>query len=238
MKYRKYATTAISLLIILGMAATPALAKDKAAKEAKRDLKLEKQMRNISDYFEMVMLDNEKKIPGSLLKKAEGIVIMRQLKAGLGVGFKGGGGVALVRDKSSGGWSPPAFLNAGEGSIGLQIGGQVIDSIYLIMNEEGMKILTQPQYRIGVDAAAVAGPHAADAEAKYSGNVPILVYTDAGGLYAGASFEGGFLVPDKKANEDYYDREGLIMSEILFDRKVKATESGERLIDLINKHSR
>ncbi len=211
--------------------------KDPAEKEAKRDARLEKRVKQMAEYFQMVMESPQTNIPPRLLRKAEGIIIMRQYKAGLGVGIKGGGGVALARDQKTGKWSAPAFLKAGEASIGLQIGGQVLDSIYLLMNEEGMKILSQTQFRIGVDAAAAAGPHGADAEAKYSGDVPILVYTDTGGLYAGASFEGGFLIPDNKSNAAYYDDLAILVREILFENKVEKTESALQLIQILDRYS-
>ncbi len=212
--------------------------KDPEEKQAKREARLEKRVKNIADYFEQVMESPQSAIPGGLLAKAEGIIIMRQYKAGLGIGVKGGAGVALVRDKKSGVWSAPAFLKAGEASIGIQIGGQVLDSVFLLMNKDGMKVLSQTQFRIGVDAAAAAGPHGAEAEAKYSGDTPVLVYSDTGGLYAGAAFEGGFLVPDNKSNADYYHDDAILMREILFEHKVEKTESAEKLIELIDRHSK
>ncbi len=211
--------------------------KDAAEKEAKQDARLEKRMEKISDYFEQVMDSPESRIPAGLLRKANGIIIMRQFKAGLGIGVKGGGGIAMARNGKTGQWSAPAFLKAGEASIGLQIGGQVLDSVFLLMNEEGMSILSQTQFRIGVDAAATAGPHGVEAEAKYSGDVPILVYSDIGGLYAGASFEGGFLLPDNKANAAYYNDEAILMGEILFKNKVKKTAEANELIELIERRS-
>ena len=211
--------------------------KDPAEKEAKRDARLEKRLEKISDYFEEVMNSPESKIPAGLLGKANGIIIMRQFKVGMGLGIKGGGGIAMARDGKTGQWSAPAFLKAGEASIGIQLGGQMLDSVFLLMNKEGMNVLSQTQFRIGVDAAATAGPHGAEAEAKYSGDTPILVYSDIGGLYAGASFEGGFLVPDNKANAAYYNDEAILMEEILFQNKVEKTAEARKLIELIERRS-
>ncbi len=211
--------------------------KDAAEKEAKLDARLEKRVEKISDYFEQVMDSPESTIPPGLLRKAEGIIIMRQFKVGMGLGIKGGGGIAMARDGKNGQWSAPAFLKAGEASIGLQLGGQMLDSVFLLMNEKGMNLLSQTQFRIGVDAAATAGPHGAEAEVKYSGDVPILVYSNIGGLYAGATFESGFLVPDNKANAAYYNDEAILMGEILFKNKVEKTAEAKKLIELIEQHS-
>ena len=68
------------------------------------------------------------------LRDAEGIIILRQFKVGLGFGVKAGGGIAMVRDKKTGKWSAPSFMKGGEGSWGLQIGAQGIVHIFLLMN--------------------------------------------------------------------------------------------------------
>lgn len=201
---------------------------------AKSKQKLEKRLSNITVYFEEMMQDEDGRIPARVLEKAEGIVILRQFKAGLGIGAAGGGGVALARDKS-GKWSAPAFLNTGEASWGLQIGAQKMDTVLVLMNEEGMKVLTDPKFKIGVDAAATAGPHDADAEAKIGAGVPIFVYGSARGLYAGATIEGGFLVPADEATSNYYEKEELTMLKVLFKKAVKPTEQGRELISLLNK---
>ena len=200
--------------------------------------KLDRRIRQSADYFEAVMLSRRAQVPPALLRKASGIIIMRQFKAGFIVGLKGGGGIAMVRDELTRRWSAPAFVTAGEGSWGPQAGGQVVDSVILIMNEEGMRVLTQPKVRIGIDAAAVAGPHGENADLKFGTLPPIIVYSDSGGLYAGASFEGGFFAPDKKANSAYYGDASITMREILFGDAVSRPASGRLLINLIARYSR
>jgi len=64
------------------------------------------------------------------------------------LGAKGGAGLALLKDAKTKAWSPPVFLKTGEGSIGLQIGGQSIDSIFLIMNKEGVEMLLKTKFKI------------------------------------------------------------------------------------------
>lgn len=207
---------------------------DAASAEKKRN-KLDKQIGKLTDYFEDTMRTPTSRIPSWLLSKAEGIVILRQYKAGFIFGVKGGRGVALVRDPATRRWSPPAFINTGEGSWGIQIGGQVIDSILVIMNEEGMRVLDQPNVRIGLDASASAGPVGAETEAKYTPGTPIYVYAKSGGLYAGASIEGGFLVPDGRANRTYYGDDTLRMADILFNGRASITPAGRELVSMINR---
>ncbi|MCV4784348.1 lipid-binding SYLF domain-containing protein, partial [Escherichia coli] len=72
------------------------------------------------------------------------------------VGGQGGSGVAISRLAK--GWSAPAFLNMGGGSIGPQIGGQSTDYVLLIMNDEGLKKLLQDKFEIGGEGSVAAGP--------------------------------------------------------------------------------
>ena len=158
---------------------------------AGKENKLDRRMRRMVLDFESIMSDSQSRIPAVILQEAEGIIILRQFKVGLGVGIKAGGGIAMVRDKKTRKWSAPSFMKAGEGSWGLQIGAQGIVHIFLLMNKEGMMVLTAPRFRVGVDAAATAGPVDTGVEAKIGVGTPIYVYSNSSGLYAGATFEGG-----------------------------------------------
>lgn len=171
------------------------------------------------EYFDAVMDESDKAIPASLLAKAYGIVIVRQYRGGFIIGGKGGNGIAMAR-LEGGEWGPPVFVTNAEGSIGWQIGGQSIDSIYLVMNAEGMEILHKSKFKVGVDASAAAGPVGRDAEAKLSPNAAILAYSRSKGLYLGASIEGGALAPDRGANKKYYGDANLSTQDILYGKKV------------------
>ena len=62
-------------------------------------------------------------IPTDILRRAKGLVIVNQFQAGFILGVKDGYAVAMVR-RPNGKWSVPAFLRAGELSIGFQAGGK------------------------------------------------------------------------------------------------------------------
>ncbi|MBO0165688.1 lipid-binding SYLF domain-containing protein, partial [Vibrio alginolyticus] len=75
-----------------------------------------------------IMRIAEKSIPQDLLAKAKAVVVFPgSLKLSFIVGGQGGSGVAISRLAK--GWSAPAFLNMGGGSIGPQIGGQSTDYV-------------------------------------------------------------------------------------------------------------
>lgn len=197
---------------------------------------LTRQIQRAQEYLEDIMEAPDTSIPESLMRKCHGVIILRQYKAGFVFGIKGGRGIVLIKDKPTGEWSPPAFIKTGEGSFGLQIGGQSIDSIFLIMNKEGMEMLNKTKFKIGIDASAAIGPVGRDAEAKISPGTAILVYSRAKGLYAGASFEGGLLLNDHAANEKFYNKD-VTISDIVFDRKVNMPVEAKPLINLLDKYS-
>ncbi len=178
----------------------------------------------ISESLYSFQSDALASIPASVLKQAKGIIVLRQHEAGFIFGGKGGIGVALIRD-SSGRWGPPAWLKTGSGSWGLQFGYQQLNVVLLLMNENVLNLLYRPKFRIGVDAAATAGPVGSAVEAKLGYEAPILVYTETEGLFAGASFEGGFLVPDKKANRVAYGGDYSV-PQIISGRIVRFPEFG------------
>ncbi len=179
---------------------------------------LEKRIIRSCESLDNVMGGKGGPIPSSIMDKAQGIIILREYGAGFWFGGKGGLGLAMERSRN-GQWGPPAFLKIGEGSFGLQIGVQRLDLVFLFMNRESLRVFEKPKFRLGVDAAAAAGPLGANAEAK--AGAPILVYTDTQGLYAGASFEGAILLPDPDANEAFYGK-GITLPQILAGQGVRS----------------
>jgi len=198
--------------------------------------KLDDKLRNFASYLDTLQGNPQTKIPPQVLQHARGVIIMRQVKAGFGIGFQAGSGVAVVRDLQTGAWSPPAFITSMEGSYGFQIGGQKSDSVLLLMDDRGMEMLKGGGAKLGVNVRATAGPSSAGGEFKMDSiKEPILVYSDAGGLYAGAAIEGGGIGPADKANAVYY---GASMREVLFEGKGHWTDSGKALVEKIIAYSK
>lgn len=199
---------------------------------------LVKRLNNSEAYLDDMMEAPDTQIPTAIMKDCKGIIIMREYRVGFGVGVKGGYGIAMVKDEKTGAWSPPVFMNAGQGSIGIQIGGQSIDSIIMIMNEEGMKMLLKTKAKVGVDASAAVGPVGRDAAAKVGPGTALLVYSRAKGLYAGASFEGGFVVTDDEANARFYSVPGIKAKDILFNAKVTMPDEAKHLVGSLEAYAK
>ena len=161
-------------------------------------------LEDFRQFFVDFQLAPDSAIPGDLLSECYGIIIMRQYKAGFVLGVKGGDGVIFLHDRATGAWSAPAFIASAEGSFGFQIGGQAIDAIMLIMNQDGVDMLLRSRFQIGVDASAAAGPVGRNASAKVGPGTAILAYSRAKGLYAGVAFEGGAFLNHDDFNRALY----------------------------------
>jgi lipid-binding SYLF domain-containing protein len=145
-------------------------------------------------------------IPQGILKNAEAIAIIpNTIKAGFIFGGHRGRGIISSRDELDE-WSRPAFLTLTGGSFGLQIGGQAIDLVLVIMNRRGLENLLQNEFKIGGDASAVIGPVGRDIEATTDLylRAEILSYSRTRGLFAGITLKGSTIAADRDANERFY----------------------------------
>ena len=90
---------------------------------------------------------------------AKAILIVPQLlKGALILGFEGGTGVLLVRDEKTGAWSQPAFYKLRTGSLGLQIGAESSDMVFLVMTTKGVESFYTSSFRLGGDASVAPDP--------------------------------------------------------------------------------
>ena len=144
-------------------------------------------------------------IPAEVLQRAKAIVITNQLKAGFILGFKAGYGAILIK-KSNGQWSIPVLVDAGNASLGLQLGGSSVETVYIITDEQTPRLIFESRFNIGVDAQAVAGPRVSEKEKLNRDilNTSVIVYDKKKGLYAGATVKAGFIARSDAINRSYY----------------------------------
>ena len=112
-----------------------------------------------------IMAVKDKAIPDKVMKNAKCIaVIPSMIKIAVGFGGNHGKGVATCRTEN-GSWSAPAPISITGGSWGLQLGGQAIDLVMVVTNQQGMEHLLSSKFKLGADASAAAGPVGRDAGA-------------------------------------------------------------------------
>ena len=175
-------------------------------------------------------------IPAADLRRAKGIIIVNQFQGSFIFGIKDGYGVALVR-RPNGKWSVPAFLKAGEFSLGLQAGAKSINAVYLLMDDETARLLFRNRMNLGVDAKAVAGIRAAEREAvskPLPGDANVLVYTSTEGFYLGATIKTGYLSPHQRANELFYNSNHR-MPELLYSDWVTPPPEARFIMDYVSR---
>jgi lipid-binding SYLF domain-containing protein len=143
----------------------------------------------------------------SLLHQAKGALICPQIfKAGFIVGGQGGGCVLVGRGAA--GWTPPAFYDIGSGSIGLQIGVQDSEAVFLILTERGFQALLNSQFKIGADASIAIATLGAGVSGSTTAalRADIVSFAKTSGLFAGISFEGSLISALSGWNQAYYGR--------------------------------
>ncbi len=174
-------------------------------------------------------------IPQEVWRRAKAVLILNQFKAGLFLGVQDGYGVIMVK-KPNGRWSLPVLVNAGEASLGFQLGAKSVESIYIITDDNTPRMLFDNQFNIGVDAKAVAGPRAAESERNNEEilRTPMLAYTKTVGLYAGATIKAGHISRNDKANFDLYHTR-YTMPELLYSDWVQPPKEVQPLMALVQK---
>jgi SH3 domain-containing YSC84-like protein 1 len=177
----------------------------------------------------------ETAIPREVLQKARGLIIVNQFKAGFILGMKGGYGVVMVK-KPDNRWSLPVLINAGEASFGIQVGASATETIYVLMDDATPRLLFKDRFNIGVDAKAVAGPKAAEAVANNREilTTPVLVYSKARGLYAGATFKAGYASRNDPANFTLYNTK-YTLPELLYSDWVQPVKEVEPLMKFVQR---
>ena len=95
-------------------------------------------------------------IPQDLIDKARCVVVMPSvLKAAFVVGGSYGRGTMVCRTGKdfTGPWGAPAMYALEGGSVGLQIGGEATDFVFLVMNDRGAGSLLRTKVKLGADAS-------------------------------------------------------------------------------------
>lgn len=184
-----------------------------------------------------IMGTPDKGIPSDLLDKAECVLVFpKVVKGGFIVGGQTGRGVASCRLRS--GWSAPAYFELKGGSLGLQVGGQAIDFVLLVMNESGMKSLLSDKFELGGDASIAAGPvgRTASASTDVKLDAQILSYSRTKGVFAGISLKGSVISPDKSDMEGTYG-EGAQAETVLAATKTRAPQEVQVFPDTLKQYS-
>jgi len=183
-----------------------------------------------------IMATPDKAIPDKVMQGAKCIVVIPSMvKIAVGFGGNHGKGVATCRTGS--GWSAPAPITITGGSWGLQLGGQAIDVVMVVMNESGMQHLLSSKFKLGANASAAAGPvgREAGADTDIKMRSEVLTYSRARGLFAGVDLSGAALTQDKDETRLLYGK--FIPFTDILNGKVEATAASTPFLSAVRKYS-
>jgi lipid-binding SYLF domain-containing protein len=178
-----------------------------AADESAKETKAAERAQAAAEVLDQIQGAPDSGIPQEVLGSAECVaVVPSMLKGGFVVGAKYGRGLASCRTPK--GWSAPAFFTVKGGSFGFQIGGQAVDLVMLVMNNDGMQHLLSSKFALGADASVAAGPVGRHAEGNtdWKMRAQVLTYSRARGIFAGITLNGAEIKQDKDSTREMYGR--------------------------------
>src|SRR5438270_1449260 len=181
-----------------------------------------------------IMSTPDKGIPAEILGSAKCVaVVPSMLNGGFVVGVRHGRGMASCRTPN--GWSAPAPLTTTGGSFGLQIGGQAVDVIMVIMNDRGMTALLSSKFKLGADASVAAGPVGRHVEGStdWKMRAEVLTYSRARGLFAGLTLNGAVIKQDEDATRELYGR--MVDFKTILTGSVPTPQTAEPFVAAVRK---
>lgn len=181
-----------------------------------------------------IMAAPDKGIPSDILSSAKCVAVIPSLLKG-GFVFGGAHGRGMATCRTASGWSAPAPLTTTGGSVGLQIGGQAVDVVMVVMNDRGMQALLSSKFKLGADASVAAGPVGRHTEGStdWKLRAEVLTYSRARGLFAGISFNGAVIKQDEDATRELYGR--MVDFKSILTGSVTAPQAAEAFVAAVRK---
>jgi lipid-binding SYLF domain-containing protein len=193
------------LVVMIAALSFTAPAQDQTTTPKTKETKAADRVAAAADVLDEIQAAPDQGIPEDLLSKADCVaVVPTLLKGGFIVAGEYGRGIASCRTPK--GWSAPAFFVTEGGDFGFLIGGQAIDLVMLVMNNDGMNNLLSSKFKLGADASVAAGPvgrHAA-ADTDWKLRAQVLTYSRTRGVFAGVSLAGATIRQDKDSTREFY----------------------------------
>ena len=183
-----------------------------------------------------IMATPDKAIPDKIMNDAKCIaVVPSMVKVAFVIGGNHGKGVATCRTAT--GWSAPAPITITGGSWGLQLGGQAVDLIMVVTNDQGMQHLLSSKFKLGAEASAAAGPVGRDttADTDVKMRAEVLTYSRARGVFAGVDLSGAAITQDKDDTIVLYGK--LLPFDTILRGKVSAPSGSASFLGTVKKYS-
>lgn len=188
---------ALPLLAALAMASSTPARAGEPEEIVNRAVAALAQLRSDSNFAERI----EK-----LLPRAKGVLIVPDLvRGGFLLGAEYGGGVLLASD-GQGSWSSPAFYTVAGGSLGLQLGLQESETIFLLMTDKGLDAVMKNKFTADAGVSVAFGTRGAGAQASTTAafGADVVALSRTAGAFGGGSLGGTAILPRDTWNRAYY----------------------------------
>src|SRR5579864_6670047 len=231
-RFLPFAKTFLALLSVALLAGT-----GWSADKDKEQSDIEKRIDNSAKVLDEIMATPDKGIPDKIMSDAKCIaVIPSMVKIAVGFGGNHGKGVATCRTET-GKWSAIAPITITGGSWGLQLGGQAVDLVMIVMNDEGMKHKLASKFKIGADASAAAGPvgRHAGADTDWKMKSEVLTYSRSRGLFAGIDLNGASVTQDKDETRILYGK--FVPFDQILEGKVRGNSKSRPFLSALARYT-
>ena len=223
--------------IVLLIAMVLALASTSWAADQKKDESdINKRIEKSAEVLTEIMGTPDKAIPDKVMADAKCIAVVPSMVK-IAIGFGGNHGKGVTTCRTDNGWSAPAPITITGGSWGLQLGGQAIDLVMVITNDQGMQHLLASKFKSGADASAAAGPVGRDAGADtdWKMKAEVLTYSRARGIFAGVDLSGSAITQDKDETRILYGSMEPFAN--ILDGQVPAPSGSEPFLATVKKYA-
>lgn len=196
-----------------------------------------KRVQSAAKVLNEIMATPDKGIPQDVFGSAKCVaVVPSMIKGGFIIGGRYGRGVATCRTAK--GWSAPAPFTIAGGSWGLQFGGEAVDLVMLVMNQQGMENLLNSKFKLGAEGSVAAGPVGRQAEGSTDWKMKsqVLTYSRARGVFAGIELNGAVIKQDNDETRVLYGGK-LIPFAAILSGKVAPPAGTEGFVSAVRKYA-
>lgn len=197
---------------------------------------IEKRIKASANVLDEIMGVKDKAIPDKIMQGAKCVAVVPNMVR-IAVGFGGEHGKGVVTCKTAHGWSAPAPFTITGGSWGLQIGGEGVDLVMIVMDQKGMDALLSSKFKIGGNVSGAAGPigREAGASTDVKMSAEILSYSRAKGIFAGIDLSGAKVSQDRDETHLLYGK--MIPFATILSGKVTPPNGSEPFLAAVRKYS-
>jgi len=169
-----------------------------------------------------------RKIPPSVIEKAQGLAIFTIFRTGLGWSAASGSGVVIARDSPTT-WGPPSGILLHTLGFGFVAGIDVYDAVLVLRTRKAVEAFTRPKVSLGADVAIVAGPVGNGINLDVGMEAaPVYSYVKSKGIYGGIQVNGNIIIERGDENARYYGHP-VKAKDILLGGAVAIPESAQVL---------